>query len=222
MTSQIERECIISRYSYCNESIERNDFVLVFPTPQFNRNPQVTADSISHQWSVLRMLSGVDPTATNDDRVIIGFRHPNDEGGVDCHPGYGRHYKTPFINIPWGFLKFDEQPLEALSHELVQVFEDVSPVSPRTDQWKEGMCDFMRLFALYACKMDLIAEKKAECYRRAAYTSGACFYHDYAGRLLLCLEKSGGSISKTEDSRPTVLRFWKCNLDYLIPASKPG
>ena len=82
------------------------------------------------------------------------------------------------------------------------------------------MCDFMRLFALHASDMNSIAEEKADCYRRTAYTPRAYYYHDYAGRLLLFLEQSGRSISAPEDCQDFVRTLWKSDLNTLIPASK--
>ncbi len=225
MPSKAEVHCIKRRYSCCPHHIERADFVFVAPEGRPKEKLDVIADKISEQWRIIESLSGVNPSRVNTSRVIIGYRHPKDEPGEqDCDPGYGRHCKTPFINIPWGYFDQENQPLESLSHELVHVFDDVSPVLPKTCEWREGRCDFMRLFALYACGLGDIAEEKATCYRHAAYQDDACCYHDYAGRLLLFFEENGGAISRVEQLAKCVQivqSFWSSDLATLIPPKKP-
>lgn len=207
-----------ARYSRCAQMVETPDFFLVYPFQLRLSDPALLTERIRAQWTEIQSLSGVLPTEKNRDRVIIGYRHPDDEGGKDCHPGYWRHSGTPFINIPWGMIGIRDQPLEALSHELVHVFEDVHNVTPHTKEWTEGMCDFMRLFAMRASGMDGEANTRIALYRNAAYQPNAHPYHDYAGRLIRYVEACAGELT-APIAASVISNLWRCDLSKAIPSS---
>src|SRR5262249_37158217 len=114
-----EDSCWKVRYSKC-DGVERSaDLVFVYPRDYFKRDPEKVVQKLQAGWDLLRKATDIDPVERFGQRIVVGFRHPSDEGGKGCVPGWWleggaghgfRGERWPFINIPWGYLKGGDQP----------------------------------------------------------------------------------------------------------------
>ena len=172
-------------------------------------------------WDVLRKATDIDPVKTFGQRIVIGFRHPIDEGGKDCSPGWslergGRHgfpgEKWPFINIPWGYLTNGDQPEECCTHEMVHAFIEAKPLRDNRKEWVEGMCDFLRLPVFDAVGMAKVRADRYRLYRASAWQPRVNFYHDYAGRLIRWCDKHGLDPRKPDQLSKIVSTLWDLDL----------
>jgi len=195
--------------------------MFVFPRSDFKRNPAQVVQVLQRAWNLLRQATGIDPVAAFGQRVVVGYRHPSDEGGKDCDPGWGTQDGKdhgfpselwPFINIPWGYLREQNQPEEACSHEFAHPFAEVRPLKDNSKEWVEGLCDFLRLPLLHEMGLDAVARTKNAAYQAAAWQPGAYYYHDYAGRLLRYCDKRGHDLSDTGQLPTAVGEIWQADL----------
>lgn len=211
-----EKQCVDTRYSYCTEVSLRKDFILCVPSNEFESERLTDViDASAVQWETIKNITGIDPTSINGNRVVIGYRNSSDESDNECNPGYGKDDGVPYINIPWGYLKHDNQPLECLSHEFVHVFADAKKMKEASEAWVEGMCDFVRLFALRAVDMHVEAQKFEKRYRCAASKKDGSQY-DYAGRILNIFEEEGGNIQDGGCAGRIIRCLWNKELDKLM------
>ena len=180
-----EEQCVVKkRYGKCDGLKENSDLVFCYPQGEFSEcRAKHALEDAAGQWQEIRCLTDVNPTTDKGFRVVVGYRHPDDEDGKDCDPGYGKECGVPFINIPWEYLGHDNEPAECLSHELVHAFADVKQLKDKCKLWTEGMCDFLRLFALRAIGQAEPATRMEKEYRSRAWKMDGN-YADYAGRLL--------------------------------------
>jgi len=215
-----EDSCWKVRYSKC-EGVERStDLVFVYPRG-WRRDPAKVMKRLQAGWDVLRKATDIDPVKTFGQRIVVGFRHPSDEGGKDCVPGWwlerGGKYgfsgeKWPFINIPWGYLTSADQPEECLTHEMVHAFIEAKPLKDNRKEWVEGMCDFLRLPVFAAVGMTQVRDSRYRSYRLSAWRPGSNAYHDYAGRLIIWSEKQKLDLRKPEQLSQIVSTLWDLDL----------
>lgn len=137
MNSKEERDK--ERYSRCNNIQERKDLIFLYPN-EFNKDPYETANAMQEAVDFLKRITYLDPTTFFDQRVVVGYRHFNDENGYKTNPIW-----TPNrINIPWSYLDHQDEPLDSLTHELVHPFFHCSPLQNNNKEWKEVFCQFLR------------------------------------------------------------------------------
>lgn len=127
------------RYSYCRNIEEKDDLIFVYPD-EFNKNPSEVAEDLQKSINLLKNITNLDPTEFFQQRTVIGYRHPNDEGGRNCQPGWLPNW----VNIPWSYLEKHNEPQDACSHELIHPFFRCSPLHNRNEGWGDGFCDFLR------------------------------------------------------------------------------
>jgi hypothetical protein len=216
-----ELSCWTVRYSQCDGVERSGDLVFVFPRAAWRRDPAKVVKKLQAGWDLLRKATDIDPVKTFGQRVVVGFRHPKDEGGKDCVPGWwmesgGKHgfprERWPFINIPWGYLSGKDQPEECLTHEFVHAFIEARPLRDNRKDWVEGMCDFLRLPVFGAFDMARARDERYRQYRSSAWKPGANSYHDYAGRLIYWSEKRGLDVRKPEHLAKIVPALWDMDL----------
>ncbi len=221
--SQVDREdsCWKARYSKCDGEERSSDLMFVSLRSHFKRNPAQVVQVLQRGWDVLCQATGINPVAAFGQRVVVGFRHPSDDGGKDCDPGWGlqegKDYgfpgeRWPFINIPWGYLSQQDQPEEACSHEFVHPFVQVRPLKDNAKEWVEGLCDFLRLPLLHEMGLVAVARIKDATYRAAAWQPGADYYHDHAGRLLRYCDRRGHDLSVPAQLATAVGEIWQADL----------
>lgn len=216
-----EESCWKVRYKMCDGVERSSDLVFVYPRSLWRRDAAKVVKKLQAGWDVLRKATGIDPVKKFGQRVVIGFRHPSDEGGKDCVPGWWMERggksgfpdeRWPFINIPWGYLKSADQPEECLTHEMVHAFIEAKPLRDNRKEWVEGMCDFLRLPVFTAVGMSQVRDERYRRYRSSAWTPGANAYHDYAGRLIYSCEKEKLSTRKPEDLAKIAATLWDMDL----------
>jgi len=127
------------RYSHCNNIQEREDVIFVYPI-EFNNDPNMIANAMQKVMNFLKEITGLGPTTFFSQRVMVGYRHQNDEGGHKTKPIWTQNR----ISIPWKYLKMPNQPLDVCTHELVHPFFRCSPLHDRNEGWGEGFCEFLR------------------------------------------------------------------------------
>lgn len=134
-----KEEDAIKKYQYCNNIQERTDLVFIYPS-EFSKDPNVIANKLQKCVDWLKNITSIDPTEIFGQRVIIAYRHQNDEGGDKQHPIWTKNR----ISIPWKYLNKLEEPLYSCTHELVHPFFRCSPINNRNEAWGEGFCEFLR------------------------------------------------------------------------------
>lgn len=127
------------RYSYCRNIEEKDDLIFAYPDG-FGKNPSAVAEDLQKSMNFLKSITNLDPTGFFHQRTVVGYRHPNDEGGRNCQPGWLPNW----VNIPWSYLEKHNEPQDACSHELVHPFYRISPLHNSNEGWGEGFCDFLR------------------------------------------------------------------------------
>ncbi|MBW2108210.1 MAG: hypothetical protein JRI36_06025 [Deltaproteobacteria bacterium] len=137
--NKAEKKTWQERYSYCTELLERPDIVFVYPR-EFSRTSEVVVEKLQEIMDYLKYITGLNPTYSFKQRTVVGYRHPDNEGGKECQPGWLPNW----VNIPWNYLKKPDEPMDACSHELVHPFFRCSPLHYRNEGWGEGFCDFLR------------------------------------------------------------------------------
>lgn len=225
---QKESSCWQVRYSKC-DGVERSaDLVFVYPRRLFKKDPQRVVKKLQAGWDVLRKATNIDPVARFGQRIVVGYRHPGDEGGKDCSPGWWlengtghgfRGERWPFINVPWGYLNSGDQPEECLTHEMVHAFIEAKPLRDNKKDWVEGMCDFLRLPVFEAVGMPRVRDERYRLYRSSAWKPGANSYHDYAGRLIRWCEQRKLDVRKQDQLPKIVPTLW--NLDLTAELGQP-
>jgi hypothetical protein len=228
---QKEDSCWKARYGKCDGVVRSADLVFVYPTDSYRRDAGKVIKKLQAGWNVLKNLTGIDPVKFFGQRVVVGFRHPSDEGGKECVPGAmlddGARYgfpgeKWPFINIPWGYLGHQkDQPEECMSHEMVHHYLFAKPLRVDNPKWVEGMCDFLRLPALDAMGMRSVADKRYKLYRSLAWKPGAYFYHDYAGRLIRYSQKHKVDVRKPAQLKEFAPQLWDLDLEATLGQPPP-
>ncbi len=223
-----EESCWKARYGKC-DGVERSaDIVFVYPRGLFRRDPAQVVKRLQAGWDLLRTATEIDPTRAFGQRVVVGFRHPSDEGGKDCAPGWSRESGTPhgfrgerwpFINIPWGYLGRGDQPEECCTHEMVHAFIAARPLRDNRKEWVEGMCDFLRLPVFEAVGMPAVRDERYRLYRASAWQPGVNYYHDYAGRLIRWCERRHLDVRKKDQLAKVVPTLW--NLDLTADLGQP-
>jgi hypothetical protein len=228
-----ENSCWKVRYRKCDSAVRSDDLVFVFPRDRYKRNPEQVIKRVQIGWNLLKDLTGIDPVKVFGQRIVIGFRHPSDEGGKDCNPGWllesgGKHgypgENWPFINIPWGYLKFRDQPEECLTHEMVHAFIHAKPLRDNKKEWIEGMCDFLRLPVFDAVGMCSVGDQRYRLYVASAWKPRANFYHDYAGRLIRWCQRQKLDVRKPDELNAIVPDLWDMDLSEVLgrPLNKTG
>lgn len=220
---QKEDSCWKARYSQCDGVVRSADLVFVYPTALYRRDAVKVIKKLQTGWNLLRKVTGIDPMKHFGQRVVVGFRHPSDEGGKDCNPSavweeatrYGFPGETWIsINIPWGYLGHQQdQPEECMTHEMVHHFIAAKPLRVKNGKWIEGMCDFLRLPVFDVMGMRSVADKRYKLYRSVAWKPGADFYHDYAGRLIRYSQKHKVDVRKPAQLKEFVPHLWEIDLD---------
>jgi hypothetical protein len=189
-----EQEVWEGRYRCCDRMASSRDIVFVFPSAQFQKPPSKTIEALQGMYDHLKAATGVDPTQDFKSRCVVGYRHPIDEGGEDCCPGWGDHW----VNVPWSYLKKVDQPEECCTHELSHPFVELLIAKPDEKLWTEGLCDFLRIGVFAA-----IGLKPEVCKRTAEYCAAANNegdrYHDPAGRLLKAMLRQGFDPCQAKD-----------------------
>ncbi len=167
-----------TRYSHCENAQERDDLIFLHP-PEFNKGTHVVANKLQNIMNFLKNIMKLNPTVFFGQRVVIGYRHPRDEGGKNCQPGWMPNW----VNIPWNYLGKSDEPLDMCTHELVHPFFRSSPLHCRNEGWGEGFCDFLRGPAkkIVCLDGDSWWEKMVEAARNDPYSE----YHNPAGKLVL-------------------------------------
>lgn len=138
------------RYSHCNNSEEREDLIFLFPD-EFNKDPIVTADKMQKIVDFLKGITDLDPTKFFEQRVVVGYRHFDDENKYKKNPIWTPHR----ISIPWqydkkepdeslDFYNSEEQPLDCCTHELVHPFFRCSSLRKKNKVWEEPFREFLR------------------------------------------------------------------------------
>ena len=188
-----EDSCWHIRYSKCDGVVRTDDLVFVFPRAEFQR-ATVVVKQLQSAWNVLREMTGINPVKTFGQRVVIGFRHPSDEGGQDCLPvwrfEYGSKYgftneRWPFINIPWSYRKRRREPEECVTIQIPHAFLAAKPMRHGDMMWDEGMCEFLSLPLCRVVELPTVCESRYQLYLSLAWYRGAVTpYHDYAGSLI--------------------------------------
>jgi len=131
-----------NRYSYCKHIELREDLVFVYPN-EFRGEADIVANKLQDGMDYLKYVCDLNSTHEFRRRTVIGYRHPNDEGGKECCPGWLPNW----INIPWNYLyKKPEQnePLDACSHELVHPYYNRSLLHNSNEEWGDCFCEFLR------------------------------------------------------------------------------
>jgi hypothetical protein len=216
-----EESCWKVRYGKFDGVQRSADLVFVYPRALFRRDPAKVVKRLQAGWDLLRKATDIDPVNTFGQRIVIGFRHPGDEGGKDCVPGWwlergGKHgfagEKWPFINIPWGYLTSADQPEECLTHEMVHAFIEAKPLKDNRKEWVEGMCDFLRLPVFAAVGMPQVRDERYRLYRSSAWQPNVNFYHDYAGRLFYWCQNQKLDVRKPDQLSKIVPTLWEMDL----------
>ncbi len=222
-----ENSCWKARYGKC-DAVERSaDIVFVYPRGQFTRAAEAVR-RLQAGWDLLRNATGADPKLTFGQRVVIGYRHPSDEGGKDCLPGWGKEggdahgfsgEEWPFVNVPWGFLGRGDQPEECCTHTMVYAFTEARPLRDNRKEWVEGVCDFLRVPVFDAVGMPAVAAQRYLLYRSSAWKPGASSYHDHAGRLIRWCEQRGLDVRKKDQLPQIVPKLWQ--MDFAAELDRP-
>jgi hypothetical protein len=187
-----EDSCWKIRYGKCDGVERAQDIVFVFPRDRFKRGREVVA-RIQASWNLLRKMTGINPTRSFGQRVVIGFRHPSDEGGVDCEPGWWSqngwvhgftNEQWPCINIPWRYLKKNAEPEDCLTRELVHPFLAVRNLRDHDPLWVEGVCRLMSLPLYDTMGIHEVGRRRYQDYWSLAWNGPALSDQDYAGRLV--------------------------------------
>jgi len=134
-----KEENTIKRYKYCNNIQEREDLIFIYPS-EFSKDSNVIANELQKGVDWLKKITSIDPTTIFGQRVIIAYRHPNDECGGKQQPIWTKNR----ISIPWKYLIKPDEPLDCCTHELVHPFFRCSPINSRNEGWGEGFCEFIR------------------------------------------------------------------------------
>lgn len=194
------------RYSFCRNVEERSDLIFVYP-PEFGNVAKPIADKLQEAMDFLKNITELNPTKFFDQRTVIGYRHPNNEGGNDCSPGW----KPNWVNIPWKYLKKANEPLDSCSHELVHPFFRCSPLHDRNEGWGDGFCDFLR--GPFKKIVGLNGDDWWHLMMKAAKDNKDGEYHYPAGQFILIAYaeygKSYGSIDHLIDNHKAIKDFVK-------------
>ncbi len=139
--NELENKTYNSRYSHCDKFIELDDIIFLYPSYQFERNPNSIAANLQCIMNYVKNITSLDPTSFFKQRTVVGHRHPSDEiNGKNCQPGWMPNW----VNIPWNTLNKDNEPIDMCTHELIHPFFACSPIKDRNEGWGEGFCDFLR------------------------------------------------------------------------------
>jgi len=176
--NQREEDTRLKRYSYCDNIREREDLIFLYPSG-FAKNADVIADKLQVGMDFLKRIANLDPTTFFEQRVVIGYRHPNDEGGKNCQPGWLPNW----VNIPWDYIGKSNEPLDICTHELVHPFFRCSPLHNCNEGWGDGFCDFLR--GPLKKLLGLDGDNWWRCMIRAAQDKQDGEYHYPAGQFIL-------------------------------------
>ena len=223
--NQKEEDTCRTRYSYCNNIQEREDLIFLYPSG-FDKDPNIIANAMQEAMNFLKRITGLDPTTFFKQRVVIGYRHPNDEDGKNCQPGWLPNW----INIPWNYLGKANEPLDICTHELVHPFFRCSPLHNQNEGWGDGFCDFLRGPLKKILGLD--GDGWWKLMVKAAQDKLNSEYHYPAGQFILKTYekyKPAGTIEDLINSNKTISEFVKfifLNFEnvslstYIIPSPK--
>jgi len=221
---QKEESCWKIRYRKC-DGIERSeDLVFVFPSNQFKRN-RALVTKLQTSWNLLRRMTGVDPVKAFGQRVVIGFRHPKDEGGFDCEPGWlwengwihgFDNEQWPCINLPWRYLNKKDQPEECLAHELGHPFLSAKKIRHSEPLWVEGMSNLLSLPVFEPMGLHEVGLRRFQFYRSAAWSQWAYRHQDYAGRLIRWCQRKNVDPRRSEELKKVLPQLWDMDLGTVL------
>ncbi len=217
-----EDSCWHVRYSKCDAVLRTDDLVFVFPLAEFQR-ASLVVKQLQTAWNLLREMTGIDPVKTFGQRVVIGFRHPSDEGGRDCQPGWwiengGNHGFTnerwPFINIPWSYRKRRHEPEECLTIQIVHPFLAAKPMRQSGTMWAEAMCEFLSVPLCRAVELPIVCESRYQQYLSLAWQDGAGLpYQDYAGRMIRWSLRKKVDPRSAKELKKVLPQLWAMDLE---------
>lgn len=204
-----EHTFIQQEYSRCDSyDATQNDLILAYPDSKLSKDTGEICQHLQRAYNVLCAATPISqsPTQKSGKRIAVGFRHADDEGGVDCKPGWWG--PTNRVNVPYSYLSDDisfsydsngttsnvtidiPDNLEfCCSHELVHPFEEIflEGKHKQNKKWKEGFCDCLRVLVLHEMGLFQSASDWEDFIKTCA-NSEHDEYHDAAGRIFLWLE----------------------------------
>jgi len=131
-----EDKVLRDQFSICNNIDLREDVIFTFPSV-FKGDVKHIADKLQSTADLLKYLTNRNPANYFKSRIIVGFteksRHPNWSGT-----------KGNRIQVPIGYSKKENEPLDACSHEIVHPFFRCSPLHNKNEGWGDGFCEFLR------------------------------------------------------------------------------
>jgi hypothetical protein len=216
-----EDSCWHIRYSKCDGVVRTDDLVFVFPRAEFQR-ARVVVKQIQTAWNRLREMTGINPVKTFGQRVVIGFRHPSDDGGRDCDPvwsfenGWKNGFPNeswPFINIPWSYRKRRQEPEECLTIQIPHAFLAAKPLRQGGAMWAEGMCDVLSLPLCRVVELPIVCESRYQLYLSSAWQEGILLpYQDYAGRLIRWSQRNKVDARNAKELKKVLPQLWEMEL----------
>ena len=137
------------RYGKCTDVTEGKHVVLVYPKVALgwdSATAGAVVQMLDRGYEALQKVWSSDPSTVFNCRVVVGYRHPSDEGGKECSAGWGwgNGQHPNWVNIPWYYIGKEEEPLRACSHELVHPFVHIADIRGSNRHLVEGICDAFR------------------------------------------------------------------------------
>ncbi|HEV8066979.1 MAG TPA: hypothetical protein VGP76_04525 [Planctomycetaceae bacterium] len=221
---QKEDSCWKLRYGKCDGIERAEDVALVFPRSRFKRNRALTT-KLQASWNLLRKMTGIDPIKTFGQRVVIGFRHPSDEGGREFEPawlyesGWVHGFDNelwPCINIPWRYLNTIEQPEACLPHQLAYPFLAVKKIRHSDPTWVDGMCELLSLPVFDPMGIHEVGRRRYLLDWSSAWNELAFRNQDYAGRLIRWCRRKKIDVRNAEQLKTVLPELWEMDLGAVL------
>jgi hypothetical protein len=166
-----------ARYHHCDNCKESDDIIFLYPS-NVKGHPDSVMCTLQKIMDFAKNITDLNPTKFFDRRTVVGYRHPDDDNGQKCVPGWNPNW----VNIPWDTSNINEV-IDMCTHELIHPFFGCSPINDRNGGWGEGFCDFLRGPAKKLIGLD--GDGWWRDMIKAAENNKDDEYHDPAGKFIL-------------------------------------